>query len=199
MMNKKILIIGGAVALLVCVAVSGVFLINHNNKIAPIVFPEDIRYTLSETIENQIPQEKIEEIFGKELNIYKIVSRKMIRHKNYLLEVFGMEDYDIVEYTDSTEYQTADKELTVYSDGSYSFRYTRDPREPINFTLEELIPIAEKDLTELGLMPDNFYQGGKSGRRRSDGETEITLSLGPSFYREIDGYTVYGNSFIRTE
>ena len=43
--------------------------------------------------------------------------------------------------------------------------YKRDLRESVNFTLEELIPIAENDLTELGLMPDNFYQGGQSGYR----------------------------------
>ncbi len=111
-----------------------------------------------------------------------------------------MDDYDITEYTYSTDYDTADKRLTMYPDGSYSFRYKRDLREPVSFTLEELIPIAENDLTKLGLMPDNFYQGGQSGYRRSDGENEpIVLSFGPSFYREIDGYMVYGSSFIRTE
>lgn len=199
-MRKKVLITGGAIALLVCVAVSSFFLIKHNHKIKPIVFPEDIRYTLSQPIENQIPPEKIEEVFGKELNIYKIISPQMTEKTNRLLKAFGMEDYDIVEYTDSTEYQTADKELVLYPDGSYSFRYKRDLREAVNLTLEELIPRAEKDLKQLGLMPDNFYQGGQSGRRRSDGENEpIILSFGPSFYREIDGYTVYGGSFIRTE
>lgn len=198
-MRKKVLITGGAIALLVCVAVSSFFLIKHNHKIKPIVFPEDIRYTLSQPIENQIPPEKIEEVFGKELNIYKIVSRKMTKRKNHLLEIFEMEDYSIKEYTYSTDYETADKELTMYPDGSYSFRYKRDLREAVNFTLEELIPMAEKDLTELGLLPDNFYQGGQSGRSISDGKTKTILSFGPSFYREIDGYTVYGGSFIRTE
>ncbi len=201
-MNKKFLITGGAVALLVCVAVSSFFLISHNNRIEPIVFPEElsIHHSLPETIENQIPQEKIEEIFGKELNIYKIISPQMTEKTNHLLKIFEMENYSITEYTYSTDYDTAEKRLTMYPDGSYSFNYKRDLRESVNFTLEELIPIAENDLTELGLMPDNFYQGGQSGYRLSDGETEpIVLSFGPSFYREIDGYTVYGSSFIRTE
>ena len=54
----------------------------------------------------------------------------------------------------------------IYTFVSYrKIGYKRDLRESVNFTLEELIPIAENDLTELGLMPDNFYQGGQSGYR----------------------------------
>lgn len=202
-MNKKFLITGGAIALLVCVAVSSFLLIAENNKIKPVVFPEElsIQKHLPEVIENQIPPEKIEEIFGKELNIYKIVSRRTSGYDNQLLQIFEMENYTVEESTYSTDYETADKELTIYPDGSYSFSYKRDlANEPIDFTLEELIPIAENDLTELGLIPDDFYQGGSSHMAMwGDGQEKILIKLGPNFFREIDGYTVYGKSFIRTQ
>ena len=98
-MNKKFLIVGGAIVLLVCVAVSSFFLISHNNRIEPIVFPEElsIHHSLPETIENQIPQEKIEQIFGKELNIYKIISPQMTEKTNHLLEIFEIGNYSITE------------------------------------------------------------------------------------------------------
>ncbi len=66
-MNKKLLIAGGAIVLLICVTVSSFFLLSHNHKIKPIVFSEEmsIQHRLPETIENQIPQEKIEAVSAK--------------------------------------------------------------------------------------------------------------------------------------
>lgn len=201
-MNKKFLIVGGAIALLVCVAVSSFFLISHNNRIEPIVFPEElsIHHSLPETIENQIPQEKIEEIFGKELNIYKIVSRRTSGYDSQLLQLFEIEDYSKKESTYYTTYETEDKELEVYSDGSFSFKNKRqDSNVPVTFTLEEITPIAEAHLRELGLMPDNFYPNGRSSEILSGLEIEpIVTTLGPNFSRKIDNIPVYGTS-IHTE
>ena len=190
--------------LLVCVAVSSFFLISHNHKIKPIVFSEEVsmQHCLPETIENQIPQETIDAVFGKEMNLYKIVSRRINGYDEDLLEKFQMENYSVSDDPEDyvTTYKTADKRLHIYNDGSFTFSLTRiSADEPLTASFDELKVTAKEYLESKDLLPENFYQQGYTKSKVSSNGETIVSRMGPSFVRKIDGYEVYGNSFIDTD
>lgn len=203
-MKKKLVLSMSAIVLIVCITVGIWLLVGGRKTITPIIFDEELSFSpsLPEVIENQIPQETIDAVFGKEINLYKIVSRRINGYDEDLLEKFQMENYIVSDDPEDyiTTYKTADKRLRIYNDGSFTFSLTRiSVDEPLTVSFDELKVMAEEYLESKDLLPENFYQQGYTKSEVSSGGETIVPRMGPSFVRKIDGYTVYGSSFIDTD
>ena len=147
-MKKKLVLSMSAIVLIVCITVGIWLLVGGRKTITPIIFDEELSFSpsLPEVIENQIPQETIDAVFGKEINLYKIVSRRINGYDEDLLEKFQMENYSVSDDPEDyiTTYKTADKRLRIYNDGSFTFSLTRiSVDEPLTVSFDELKVMAE--------------------------------------------------------
>lgn len=199
---KKKLFSCAVVFLLLCIVLSAGFLcrakeiraIRFLEVAGPCPIPENVEYRLS--------PETVEAVFGHRRKIYTFVSRRKKGYDEKLLKTFAMEDARPMKSTGdaAAAYTTGDKELIVYKDGAFSFSFTRlRSSQAMTVSLETLKTRAGEDLRSRGLLPEDFYPGGSSKHIVSGDGQSTVVSMGPTFYRRIDGYEVYGSAYIHAE
>jgi|GEM_PF-3436990 hypothetical protein len=200
---KKKLFSCAAVLLLLCVVLSAGILcrkktiraISFLEVAGPCPIPENVEYHLS--------PETMETIFGHRRKIYTFVSYRKMGYDKNLLKVFEMEEAKkkpgILDEA-AAAYTTEDKELVIHKDGTFSFSFTRlASPDALTASLGELEARAEADLKSRGLFPEGFYPDGYSKTVTSgDGKSTVTR-MGSTFRRNLDGFKVYGSSYIHVE
>ena len=200
---KKKLFSCAAVFLLLCVVLSAGFLC-QKRTIQAIQFLEVAGpCPISENVEYHLSPETLETVFGHKRRIYTFVSRRSRGYDKKLLKTFEMENAENLPSADSdaaAAYTTGDKKLIIYKDGTFSFSFTRMcSQNAMTASLDELKTCAKEYLKNRGLFPEDFYPSGYSKTMKSgDGESIVTR-MGPTFRRRIDGYEMYGSSYIHVE
>ena len=188
------------VSLTVCLLASALFLCLYR-PIKAIRFLEVAGpCPIPETVEYKIPQEIIDSVFGQKRKIYKIVSRRTLGYDKELLEKFEMKKYRPLQSINddiAAIYTTGNQKLSIYKDGTFSFCFIRvPPQGEFLRSSNEIIKDAERYLKSKDLLPENFYQDGCSLIKQSGNAGTKITQMEPIFRRSIDGYEVYGSSYI---
>lgn len=196
---KKILLILVLLAIILgCVSCTKY---NESTKIVPISFPQlAAELHSTSTIRFDFSEDELE-VFGNEMPVYKIISRKRNNDSSYdsnLLNIFNI-DYEEMEAKEHfTTYRCKNGDtLEIYKNGSYIYTKNSARNEIITLSDEDAVKIAQEYLTDKNILPSNFVPGKKLGKMIINNKDIVMKSVG--FYNEIDGYDMYGRSDISVE